>query len=754
MKIKRIDIQNYRQFRQESICMEEKITFLAGANNSGKTSIIELMNRMFGETSVMISVHDFPIKTYSNWVNQCIELVRTVYKQFPQKESFMEELQKAFVGTEDDDGKYAKQIEDDSMKIKLEVGYQNDDIIELFSPYLMDLDEKTYRFFFMYQYKFFHNIFINLLDKQFDKCENLLNNISDSAAENENKEKERKEKEFIKLLGRIIEQCYKGQYYYSDKEYTNLQKFDNEKDFQNLFHYKHIFASRDMPDEKGDKKKNTISTAMMNFMGKDEWEGLFREWPQMIMGRIEEDKIKEKIRKHSLESLTDVINNISETNGGRSEEIVVESDVTTDDIKSLLQNVSHAKYKIGAYTFDEETQGLGYSNMIYMHLQLQKYMKEMQQEEQKRKVNFFVIEEPEAHMHPQMQKEFVRYLLKTYESKKMQGIVTTHSSEVVRIADLPSLRVVRRKQDIFEKRICDMSCFLENLRREDKKRGKSIENNYNLLFQLNYADIIFADKIIMFEGDTERMYLKQLLQKKEYRELEKQYIAYVQVGGAYTHWYKELIEYLQIKTLILTDIDYEKEITCIEKIKKNYTSNGGIKAYYLYQKEKSPKVEKVESDEYESNKVQIEDLYSWQETEKNKISDYIMVSFQGETDGYTRTLEEAMLSKLFNINVEDTFTVTEWQAKKTESGIDFKIPRAKKKENVDSEQLEKAEEIVEFKEVEKIDEHGEAEKVGVRDIVTSTSNYKTDFMYSVILKEKVQEMLPHYIEEGLKWLMK
>ena len=54
-------------------------------------------------------------------------------------------------------------------------------------------------------------------------------------------------------------------------------------------------------------------------------------------------------------------------------------------------------------------------------------------------------------MHPQMQKEFVRYLLKMYKDKKMQGIVTTHASEVVRIAGISAIRVVRKTSKIFEK---------------------------------------------------------------------------------------------------------------------------------------------------------------------------------------------------------------------------------------------------------------------------------------------------------------
>ena len=286
----------------------------------------------------------------------------------------------------------------------------------------------------------------------------------------------------------IVEQCYREQFFYTDKNYENLQKIEEPKDFYKLFHYRHIWANRDMPDEKGDKKKKTISSAMIEFIGKEKWKKVFEEWPDSIMDLISKVDIQGNLTDNLLYELNTVMTNISQTNGGRKEAIVIEPDVTDSDIKELLQNVSKAKYKIEGYQyyFGEETQGLGYSNMIYMHLQLQKYLKELEDDEQKKKVNFFVIEEPEAHMHPLMQKEFVRYLLKMYKDKKMQGIVTTHASEVVRIAGISAIRVVRKTSKIFEKRICDMCMFLNDL----KLNKKDIENEYNILYQINFADII------------------------------------------------------------------------------------------------------------------------------------------------------------------------------------------------------------------------------------------------------------------------
>ena len=723
MKLKLLDIYNYRQFIQESIYMEDGITFLAGANNSGKTSIIELMNRLFGETSVKISTNDLPVEMYHKWIGDCENLIRDCYGTAKEKEEFIKTLQDKLIGSVENPVQFVDQIERESMKVKLEIGYDSEDTIELFSPYLMDLDEKTYRFYFLYQYKFMPNLFINLLDKQFDKCKKILESLMDKNGLEKGKER------IEQFIIHIVEQCYRERYFYADKNYKNLQKIEEPKDFYKLFHYRHIWANRDMPDEKGDKKKKSISSAMIEFIGKEKWEKVFEEWPDSIMDLISRVDIQGNLTKNLLNELNIVVTDISQTNGGRKEAIVIEPDVTDADIKELLQNVSKAKYKIDGYQyyFGEETQGLGYSNMIYMHLQLQKYLKEFEDEKQNKKVNFFVIEEPEAHMHPQMQKEFVRYLLKMYKDKKMQGIVTTHASEVVRIAGISSIRVVRKTSKIFEKRICDMCMFLNDL----KLNKKDIENEYNILYQINFADIIFADKVIMFEGDTERMYLKRLLQRPEYEALEQQYIAFVQVGGAYTHWYRELIEFLKIKTLILTDIDYEKKEKTIDKIKGSYTTNGGLKDYYLHQKRKMNNISKF--------KLKIRELYEWQNKGENKIGDYIMVSFQGEKDGCTRTLEEAMLAKFYDLNIEDTLLRGDWEKKKKNSKLEFKIP----KKNGKNAEVEKGEtECVEDIE----------EKLGVREIVNATSNYKTDFMYSVLLNEKEKDVLPSYIEEGLKWL--
>ena len=46
---------------------------------------------------------------------------------------------------------------------------------------------------------------------------------------------------------------------------------------------------------------------------------------------------------------------------------------------------------------------------------------------------------------------------------------------------------------------------------------------------------------------------------EKYKKLSQQYVAFIQVGGAYAKNYERLIRLLGIKSLIITDIDYDGE---------------------------------------------------------------------------------------------------------------------------------------------------------------------------------------------------
>src|SRR5699024_2212106 len=110
------------------------------------------------------------------------------------------------------------------------------------------------------------------------------------------------------------------------------------------------------------------------------------------------------------------------------------------------------------------------------------------------KVNVFIIEEPEAHMHPQMQKVFIEYLKEYYKDEGIQGFITTHSSDIVRVNSLPCIRVIRPRES-FTSKVYDMATFEDSLK-EKGDEAYDLKRFYNIFFNLNLSELIFADRAI------------------------------------------------------------------------------------------------------------------------------------------------------------------------------------------------------------------------------------------------------------------
>ncbi len=83
---------------------------------------------------------------------------------------------------------------------------------------------------------------------------------------------------------------------------------------------------------------------------------------------------------------------------------------------------------------------------------------------------------------------------------------------------------------------------------------------------LTKCDLYFADKAILVEGTTERVLMPRLCEivdgdLDEEHKLTKQYITTVEVGGAYAHIFYPLLDFLELKTLIVTDLDAVQSVT-------------------------------------------------------------------------------------------------------------------------------------------------------------------------------------------------
>lgn len=711
MKLVEICIRNYRQFEKADISFDDGITVLAGANNSGKTSLITLIKNVFYDEKSAYCESDIPARNMQKWISN----VYPVFEAFFEANCSIDEIEEKLVEFILPKDETAPQIRMDTTSLRVHVSYNPlVDDIKLFADYIMDLDEEKHDFFFEYYYEIKRSKFVKTISKEYEIIKKRFEDIRDAKAaitdpmdEEEKYNIEQKERYLKQKIVAAYVYAIEPTCYFCDEKYENRCQMDDVKQFRNLFNFYFIKASRSLDDDASDHS-HSISRQMIKMAKLDaEWNELIDSLPDELLKPIQEKEINKKVQETSLKSLKDTITAIEETNGGTSGDLMLDMLVTEEDISDLLQRITTATYCVDGYFLGEESQGLGYSNMIYIHLQLSEY----ESIKDKYKVNVFFVEEPESHMHPQMQQVFIKYLIERYKDG-MQGLITTHSNEMVRVAGISHLRVIRRMGS-FISELYDPSKLIEGLKESKDAADNLLADFYDWFFEIGYSELVFADKAIFYEGDTERLYIRKLLTLEKYKKLRQQYIAYIQVGGAYAKNYLKMIELLGIKSLIITDIDYAKDAEMVDEIGESQITNATIKEFY-----------KIDNP---GSTPTVNDLYAWKDSQKNVISNgLIYTCFQTKDDGYARTLEEAMLAKYFDIDVTMSFTKEEWEVKRNDSKLEFVIPTKGIKEDA---------------------------PIKLRDILRSTSGSKTSFMYSVVLNNKAEMTEPNYIQRGLKWLM-
>nr|WP_229223855.1 AAA family ATPase [Duganella sp. sic0402] len=208
----------------------------------------------------------------------------------------------------------------------------------------------------------------------------------------------------------------------------------------------------------------------------------------------------------------------------------------------------------------EHSIGLGYQNLQSLSYQLVSFRAARLNPEKgsPAPVHLVMIEEPEAHLHVQVQRIFpdkAHKLISPTEADasalQSQLLISTHSSHLAHAEDFDRLRYVRRVAKNAQSAM--PSTEIVNLGQVfgDDKQTRQFAERY---FRVQHTDLLFANAAIFVEGVAERM-LVPLFIERDFKELNSRYVSFLDIGGSHAHRLRPLVEKLRIPTVIITDID-------------------------------------------------------------------------------------------------------------------------------------------------------------------------------------------------------
>lgn len=575
MKITKVKINNFRLLKNIEIDLEQDLSLIIGKNNCGKTSVLAVLSKFLCEKSTIngFNYDDFNID-FQNTLYQCVE-----------------------------NGTGWKSQESQGIELYIYIQYDNADNLANISSLMLDLDPDNKTVILKTEYILDDSAFF-LLGEAFSKYyERFKNNKHNQLTKRDcyNKFMHLKSKQFFKI-------SYKAVLFDKDTKTINLSCYrvlDKRKvDISKIISLKYIAAKRETMNKDNDNTLSNLSSKYYDKIKGNEEDPIIQSFEDALVNT-----------DASLTQVYDglfanVIGKVKKFGGIKENETIVKI-ISTLGQQQLLRDNTTMVYEASNHQLPESYNGLGYLNLISIIIQIETILAEFRCESGVNKapadINLLFIEEPEAHTHPQMQYIFIKNIKdllmngsigeNLINKINLQTIITTHSSHIVAESDFNDIKYFQKVSatSVLSKNLRNLEAEYKDENDPDNKRFKFLKQ----YLTLNNAEIFFADKAILYEGATERILLPAMMKKIDQEEgdnsilpLMAQNISLLEVG-ANSQLFDKFLQFIGIKTLIITDIDAVKEtkktdkngvdrtvINEVEVKKGKTTSNNALKHFY------------------------------------------------------------------------------------------------------------------------------------------------------------------------------
>ncbi|WP_433496820.1 ATP-dependent nuclease [Sphaerimonospora sp. CA-214678] len=663
-------VTNFRALEGVKVRIDDQATLIVGRNNSGKTSFVELFERFFGGERPRFTLDDLPTSR--------IRDLKLAARKYRQAERLREsDPARAIVLTDQAVGLLPE------IRLRLTISYQEDEDLSSISAVIVDLSEECHE---------------AELEARVEvrSALDFLSSISKTKAD---------DKQLAKYFQRHFHVAFHAIGTGAASEVSvPIERSTARQIVSAMF----VFAQVKFDDVSADRTRK-LSRTFEKFIE------TYHEDEHAIVAKFENTlAAMAKRLDSSYDDIFTPVLTLMNTFGngifgpGQQPRLVSELDPV-----SIVKNTTRITYADGdgSRQLPEGHNGLGYSKLAFIVLQVISFLESHRRASPKPAVSLLFLEEPEAHLHPQMQEVFVRGvrdLLEEQAAEGVQVIVTTHSSHIVASGHFEAVRYFDcTGPQLVVKDLAEFRHTTEPVPAEETLRFLA---KYMVLHR---CDMFFADSVVLIEGTTERLLMPAMIRNCA-DQLRREYVSVVEVGDAYAYRFRELLAFLGVRTLVITDVDSVEPIQKTDKNGKlatNYeacrtdtkgavTSNAAIKGWLPHLTE-------------------IDALLA--ATEEQRTFDRVRLAYQvAEEPGQAcgRSFEEAFILANADILAKylDQLTVRHSFEKHLQAPVT-------------------SEEIAQ----------------NAYDIAASLNGKKTDFAFDILMLDGWT--VPRYIAEGLQWLI-
>jgi len=525
--IKKIKIDNFRLLKSFVIDLEKDLSLIIGKNNTGKTSVLAVLDKFLNSSDKKrITIDDFNV-----------DLKKELIKIVEGSHEIVGEQEYIPLGID----------------LKVFIEYDEFDDLSQLSSLIMSLKPEDNNIVLSFEYKIDHHRLGEMkLEYQANK-----NKYNEDAALFL---KER----HVEYFGPIAK---KSLLHDDESVYTDLIK--EGINLRDVLAFKYVSAKRSVTNKDNDK---TLSAQTSR---------IYKRTSETEEQEVVVEKFKKKLRDTDQElsdiygdMFSELMQKVKKFGGIRNNETAVKI-ASTLQHRELLEENTTVLYSQDNHDLPEHYNGLGYMNLISMIFEIELLLGEFRRslKEKPAAINLLFIEEPEAHTHPQMQYIFInniKTLLK--ESRKredgleiqLQTIISTHSSHIVSECDFDDIKYLNKDDSSNSVESRNLKALKKEYSSADQNEDAIYKQHFKFLKQyltLNRSELFFADKAILIEGDTERILLPAMMKKVDQESADdnvipllSQNISIVEVG-AHSQTFEKFIDFIGVKTLIITDID-------------------------------------------------------------------------------------------------------------------------------------------------------------------------------------------------------